>query len=153
MYSNHWLSDRAPFLGDANSWSNKLEENCHVQKQACNCVNTVRGLNVNCYECEHSTHCPTHDGTILPLDFFPTLGNETKKKGKEMADKYRLTIKNGRNEYKYDKHGNYSPRTVDSVQDYDTLAEALAEFLYTITDEYEAKNKTSLTFIPGKGKK
>jgi len=93
-------------------------------------------------------------GPAVSGGFFPSLGNKsTSKKGKKMAkkDSFEVRIKDGRTEYAYDKHGNYKPKVVDSVQEYDTFAEALAEFAYTVSDEYN-ESKVSLVFVPGKKK-
>lgn len=84
---------------------------------------------------------------------FPTL-RKTSKKGNNMADKFKLVVKNGRTEYKYDaKTGYNKSKTVDLVEEFDTFAQALEEFMYNMNDEY-GENQVSLVFVRSKkGKK
>jgi hypothetical protein len=66
---------------------------------------------------------------------------------------FKLTVKDGEMDYKFDaKSGTYKNKTIDDVRTYDSLAEALAEFLYVVGDEYN-DNKVSLSFAPKKDKK
>lgn len=87
--------------------------------------------------------------------FFPTPRNKSTKKGnKEMAVEgtFKLVIKDGTSDYKYNaKTGTYTSKVVDSVHEFDTLAEGLSEFLWTVNDEYN-DHKVSLTFVPSKKK-
>lgn len=92
------------------------------------------------------------DKVIWTNQLFPTPRNTTSKKGNKMAGKFKLVIKDGDSKYNYDKHGNYTSKVIDLVQEFDTLDEALMEFLMTVTDEY-AENKVSLVFTRSKAKK
>ena len=66
---------------------------------------------------------------------------------------FKLVEKNGTTDYKYnEKKGTYDSKVIDSVQEFDTLPEALAEFLYIVSDEYN-ENKVKLEFVPKKAKK
>lgn len=66
---------------------------------------------------------------------------------------FKLTIKNGKQEYKLsDKSGTYKYKNVDDVRTFDNLAEALAEFLYIVGDNYN-EDRARLDFIPSKTKK
>lgn len=68
------------------------------------------------------------------------------------AGTFKLVIKNGNSGYHWnEKTGNYSTKTEDSVSEFDNLAEALAEFLWSVSDEYNS-NKVSLVFVPSKKK-
>jgi hypothetical protein len=65
---------------------------------------------------------------------------------------FKLTIKNGKQEYKVSKSGTYKYKTVDDVRTFDNLAEGLAEFLYLVGDEYN-EDKVRFSFSPSKKKK
>ncbi len=63
---------------------------------------------------------------------------------------FKLVIKDGDTKYKM-KNGTYTPKVIDRVEEYETLGEALAEFLYSVNDEYNDE-KISLVFTPKKKK-
>ena len=66
---------------------------------------------------------------------------------------FKLVVKDGEHDFKYDnKSGTYKDKTIDDVRIYENLAEALAEFLYTVGDDYNT-NKVSLSFTPKKKNK
>ena len=66
---------------------------------------------------------------------------------------FKLIVKDGETKYSMNKRGVYSSKIVDRVEEFDTLGEALAEFLYNVNDEY-TDEKVSLVFNPSKkGKK
>ena len=69
---------------------------------------------------------------------------------------FKVVIKNGDVDYQYNqKTGQYDSKKVDSVTEYKTLPEALAEYLYSIEDYGQpGQNKASLVYVPeNKGKK
>ncbi len=69
---------------------------------------------------------------------------------------FKLVVKDGETDYKYNtKTGGYESKPVDSVNTFEHLAEALAEFLYSIEDYgTPTEDKVSLSYIPEKkGKK
>lgn len=85
---------------------------------------------------------------------FPAPRNKTTRKGNKMAkkseDSYKLVVKNGNTDYKFNKKtGNYDTKTVDQVEEFSNLADALAEFLFYVADEYGTR-KATLTYVPGK---
>jgi hypothetical protein len=63
---------------------------------------------------------------------------------------FKLVTKNGDTTYKM-KNGVYKSKLADRVEEFDTLAEALGEFLYLVNDEY-TEEKVSLIFSPKKAK-
>lgn len=66
---------------------------------------------------------------------------------------FKLVIKDGQSDYKWDAKKNlYTNVLRDSVEEFDNIADALAEFLYTVTDNY-TNRKASLIFVPAKDKK
>lgn len=65
---------------------------------------------------------------------------------------FELVIKNNKMEYKQGKDGSYKYKDVDDIRTYDSLAEALAEFLYSVNDNYN-EDRVTLKFIPSKKKK
>lgn len=85
--------------------------------------------------------------------FFPTLKNNSTKKGKKNMAKdasFKLVVKDGHNDYKFDnKSGTYKSKTVDYVEEFTTIGDALAEFLFYVNDEYST-DKVSLVYVPGK---
>lgn len=62
---------------------------------------------------------------------------------------FKLTIKDGKQQYKLSKSGAYKYKTVDDVRTFDNLAEGLAEFLYLVGDEYN-EDKVRFSFTPSK---
>ncbi len=64
---------------------------------------------------------------------------------------FKLVTKNGETQSKL-KNGVYHSKNVDRVEEFDSLAEALMEFLYLVNDEY-TDQKISLVFSPKKAKK
>lgn len=90
-------------------------------------------------------------GTTL-ASFFPTYRNKTSKKGNKMS--FKLVVKDGETEYKFDsKLGYNKAKNVDRVEEYETLTDALVEFLIVVQDNYDS-DKVSLTFKrPKKDKK
>ncbi len=64
---------------------------------------------------------------------------------------FKLVTKNGETQSKL-KNGVYHSKNVDHVEEFDSLAEALSEFLYLVNDEY-TDQKISLIFSPKKAKK
>lgn len=75
---------------------------------------------------------------------FPTPRNTTFKKGNKMS--FRLIIKDGDTKYKYDpKTGYNKTKTVDRVDEFETFAQALEEFMYAMNDEY-GDSKVTLEF-------
>lgn len=83
---------------------------------------------------------------------FPTLKNNSRK-GNDMAkaDTFKVVVKDGDTKYAMDKSGRYESKTIDYVAEYDTLAEALTEFLTFVGDVY-AEEKVSLVFKRGNKK-
>lgn len=65
---------------------------------------------------------------------------------------FKLTVKKGKQEYKLSaKSGTYKYKSVDDVRTFDELAEALAEFLYTVIDESN-EDEVRLSYNPSKKK-
>lgn len=77
------------------------------------------------------------------------------RKEKEMAKNkatFTIKVKDGDSKYALNKDGQYEYKTVDYVQDFDNLADALLSLLEYVTDDYN-DTKVTLVFTPGKGKK
>lgn len=90
-------------------------------------------------------------GGYCCVPFFSTLRNNSRKEN-DMAktDTYRVIVKNGDSKYVPDKKsGRYESKVVDYVVDFEGFAEALAEFITFVTDDY-AEQKVSLVFKRGK---
>ena len=69
-----------------------------------------------------------------------------------MADKFKIIVKDGDTEYKWNKKLGYNaPKTTDRIEEFDTFARALEEFMYCVNDEYSG-NKVSLVFTRSKKK-
>lgn len=68
-----------------------------------------------------------------------------------MAGSYKLVVKNGDSKYKFND-GKYDYKTIDYVEEFETLGEALSEFL-TWTNDPDAEDKVSLVFLPAKKSK
>lgn len=89
------------------------------------------------------------------LDFIipPASGWCPPNKGtKNMANgTYKLIVKDGDTKYRYNKTGDYKPKTVDHVEEFDDFAAALYGLLEWTTDEYN-EFKVSLSFTPKKKK-
>lgn len=64
---------------------------------------------------------------------------------------YKLTIKNGDYKYVAGKNGQYEYKTVDLVDNFDNLGDALLAFLEHAQDDYNDEAVT-LTFTPKKRK-
>lgn len=65
---------------------------------------------------------------------------------------FKVTVKNGTLDYKWNTEKNaFGNKRMDQVDKFDTLAEALAEFLYVIEDHgIPSDEKVTLTYIPAK---
>ena len=60
-------------------------------------------------------------------------------------DSYKVIVKDGDTKYVQDKNGRFESKTIDYVAEYDTLGEALCEFLTFVGDVY-AEEKVTLVF-------
>lgn len=65
--------------------------------------------------------------------------------------KFQIRVKDGDSKYTLNKSGQYEYKTVDYVNDYDNLADALLTLLEYVTDDY-TDQKVTLIFTPGKRK-
>lgn len=127
---------------------------------------------MECPLCEGGTNCQVHDPEVYnsyinTLEVDPCINasgglwfssewssEETgKKEKKKMAKKtvYKVVVKDGDTKYALDKNGQYKQKTVDYVQEFDNLGDALASFLEYDTDAYN-EDKVTLTLTPSKKK-
>lgn len=96
---------------------------------------------------QYNSNDPTYTATNI---IFSTLRNKSTKKGNKMA--YKVVIKDGGTDWKFNaKKGTSEYVTIDDVLMFDSLADAMVEFLTIVSDDYN-ESKVTLSFTPKKGK-
>lgn len=70
--------------------------------------------------------------------------------GKKNAPLFKLTIKDGDTKYAINKTGQYVSKTIDYVEEFDNVGDALAGLLDFVNDPYHDEGVVVLTYTPKK---